>query len=128
MRNPAFIALLDEIRALHESKNHDYATDADPLSNLRRSEAFGIPAWKGVLVRLTDKWSRVEQLASGKTPKHESLRDSLLDNAVYSLLCIVLLEEQAYRPAESAPATVQGPAQIFGGDMIVQDSEPFIIK
>lgn len=93
MRNPAFGLLLDEIKALHDSKNHDYAADADPLSNLRRAEAFGIPAWKGVLVRLTDKWSRIEQLASGKEPKHESLRDSLIDNAVYSLLAILLLEE-----------------------------------
>lgn len=99
MRNPAFIRLLDEIKAVHESKNHDYAEDADPLSNLRRAEAFGVPAFKGVLVRLSDKWSRLEQLASGKTPKHESLRDSLIDNAVYSLLAVLLLDEQAaYRP------------------------------
>jgi hypothetical protein len=94
VRNPAFAALIEEIKALHESKNHDYAEDADPLSNLRRAEAFGIPAWKGVLVRLTDKWSRIEQLASGKEPKHESLRDSLIDNAVYSLLAVLLLDEQ----------------------------------
>jgi hypothetical protein len=94
VRNPAFIELIEEIKRLHESKNHDYAQDADPLSNLRRAEAFGVPAWKGVLVRLTDKWSRIEQLAAGKTPKHESLRDSLIDNAVYSLLAIILLDEQ----------------------------------
>ena len=94
MRNPAFGLLLDEIKALHDSKNHDYADEADPLSNLRRSEAFGIPAWKGVLVRLSDKWSRLEQLANGKAPKHESLRDSLIDNAVYSLLAVILLDEQ----------------------------------
>jgi hypothetical protein len=93
MRHPKFHALVDEILALHESKNSDYAMDADPLSNLRRCEAFGIPAWKGVLVRLTDKASRIEQLANGKAPKHESLRDSLIDQAVYSLLCVVLLDE-----------------------------------
>ncbi len=93
MRNPKFMALIDEIVALHESKNSDYASDADPLSNLRRSEAFGVPAWQGALVRMTDKWSRIEQLASGKVPKHESLRDSLIDNAVYSLLTVLLLEE-----------------------------------
>jgi hypothetical protein len=98
MRNPAFIALLKEIEALHEAKNHDYSTDADPLSNLRRSEAFGVPAFKGVLVRLSDKWSRIEQLAAGKTPKNESLRDSLIDNAVYSLLAILLLEEAVHAP------------------------------
>ena len=93
MRNPAFSELIEEIKRLHESKNSDYARDDDPLSNLRKCEAMGVPAFKGVLVRLTDKWSRIEQLASGKTPKHESLRDSLIDNAVYSLLAILLLDE-----------------------------------
>lgn len=93
MRNPAFLALLDEIKELHDKKNHDYAADADPLSNLRRCEALGVPAFKGVLVRLTDKWSRIEQLSNGKAPKNESLRDSLIDNAVYSLLAVVLLDE-----------------------------------
>jgi hypothetical protein len=116
VRNPAFHALLNEIGALHDSKSHDYA-DADPLSNLRRSEAFGIPAFKGVLVRLTDKWSRIEQLAAGKTPKHESLRDSLIDNAVYSLLAVVLLDEA--RPLEmakenSAAALAPEPMGQFG--------------
>jgi hypothetical protein len=98
VRNPAFNQLIEEIKALHESKNHDYASDVDPLSNLRRSEALGVPAWKGVLVRLTDKWSRIEQLASGKAPKHESLRDSLIDNAVYSLLAVIILDESKPKP------------------------------
>jgi hypothetical protein len=101
MRNPAFIALLDEIRALHDAKNSDYASDSDPLSNFRRSEAFGVPAFKGALVRLSDKWSRIEQLTSGKVPKNESLRDSLIDSAVYSLIAILLLEEMG--PGQKAP-------------------------
>ncbi len=93
MRNAAFDALLAEIKELHDKKNHDYAQDTDPLSNFRRSQAFGVPAWKGILVRLSDKWSRIEQLASGKVAKNESMRDSLMDNAVYSLLGILLLDE-----------------------------------
>lgn len=40
-----------------------------------------------------DKQGRIEQLASGKDPQNESLRDSLIDNAVYSLLCVLLLED-----------------------------------
>ena len=88
-----FYALLDELAELHSRKNHDYAATADPLSNLRMAETFGVPAWKGVLVRMSDKWSRITQLVSGKQPKNESLKDSLLDLAVYSLLTIVLLEE-----------------------------------
>jgi hypothetical protein len=106
VRNPAFIRLLHEIEALHESKNEDYAADADPLSNLRRCEKFGVPAFTGTLVRLTDKWSRIEQLAGGKAPKHESLRDSLVDNAVYSLLAVLLLDEQATTATVIPTATV----------------------
>jgi hypothetical protein len=108
MRNPAFIALVDEIKALHESKNHDYADNADPLSNLRRCEKFNVTAFTGVLVRLTDKWSRIEQLAAGKEAKHESLRDSLVDNAVYSLLAVILLDEQARKPSTRPHCSVCG--------------------
>jgi hypothetical protein len=94
-RNPAFNRLLDEIRRLHDDKSHDYSEDCDPLSNLKRSERFGVQPFHGVLVRLSDKWARIEQLAGGKSPKHESLRDSLIDSAVYALLAVVLLDEQA---------------------------------
>ena len=93
-----FYALLEEIAELHSRKNHDYAATTDPLSNLRMAETFGVPAWKGVLIRMSDKWSRITQLVSGKQPKNESLKDSLLDLAVYSLLTIVLLEEPHVSP------------------------------
>jgi hypothetical protein len=106
VRNPAFLKLLREIEALHESKNEDYAADADPLSNLRRCEKFNVQAFTGVLVRLTDKWSRIEQLAGGKAPKHESLRDSLVDNAVYSLLAVLLLDEAATTATVIPTATI----------------------
>ena len=92
-RNPKYDSLIEEIRKLHNSKSEDYTPDGDPMHNLRRSEAYGVPAWKGVLIRLSDKQSRIEQLASGKKPNHESLRDSLIDQAAYSLLCICLLDE-----------------------------------
>lgn len=93
--HPRFYELLQEIAELHSRKNADYAQDKDPLSNLRRCERIGIPAWKGVLVRLEDKWDRTEKVANKGTPAvtTESLKDTLMDTAVYSLLCIVLLEE-----------------------------------
>jgi hypothetical protein len=118
VRNPAFIQLLREIEALHESKNEDYAADADPLSNLRRCEKFNVPAFTGTLVRLTDKWSRIEQLAGGKAPKHESLRDSLVDNAVYSLLAVLLLDEQA-----AITATVMNTATVVVPDSRIPNEE-----
>lgn len=94
MRNEAFNKLIDEIKNLHDAKSHDYATSHDPLANLRRCASFGVDPVRGVLVRMSDKWGRLEQLAGGKTPKNESMRDTLIDNAVYSLLAVVLLDEQ----------------------------------
>lgn len=95
--SPRFYELLLTIAELHSKKNHDYSQESDPLSNLRESERFGVPAWKGALVRITDKFSRIVQLAGGKTPqiKAESITDTLIDMAIYSLLTIVLFEQAA---------------------------------
>lgn len=92
--DPRFYALLEEIADLHSRKNHDYAKSSDPLSNFRKSQAFGVLPSRGVMVRMSDKYSRIEQLASGKKAKNESLRDSLIDLSVYSLLCILLLDDE----------------------------------
>lgn len=94
--HPRFYELLQEMARLHSQKNHDYSGD-DPLSNLRNTEEIGIPAWKGVLVRLMDKWGRLKTFAMKGCfeVKDESVKDTLMDNAVYSLLCIILLEEKS---------------------------------
>ena len=91
--DPRFYQLLEEMAELHSKKNFDYATSGDPFSNFRKCEVYGIPAWKGCLTRMSDKWSRLEQIASGKEPKNESLRDTLMDLSVYSLICLLLLPE-----------------------------------
>ena len=92
--HPRFKELLEEIKDLHERKNTNYATEEDPLSNLRKSESFGIPGYMGCLVRMSDKWSRIQELTKGKEDLvGESLKDTLQDLASYSLLCIILLEE-----------------------------------
>lgn len=104
MRNPEFIALLDEIKELHDRKSHDYAGD-DPLSNLRMCAKLGVEPWRGVLVRMSDKWSRIEQLTgAGKSPLNESLRDSIKDLAIYGLLCLVLMDEAPRADAVSTGA------------------------
>jgi len=58
-------------------------------------EDIGIDAFKGTLVRMCDKWSRIKQLASG-TPDAvgESIIDTLRDLSVYSLIAIILYEQQ----------------------------------
>jgi len=92
--HPRFYEILQDMADLHSRKNHDYAGD-DPLSNLKSSEEIGIPAWKGILVRLQDKWARLKTFAKTGTfeVKDESVKDTLMDNAVYSILCIIMLEE-----------------------------------
>ena len=89
-----FYELIETMKTIHSNKNYNYAKDGDPLSNLRASEQFDIPGWKGTLVRITDKYARIIQLASGKEDKvGESIKDTLLDLAIYSILDIILYEE-----------------------------------
>jgi hypothetical protein len=93
--HPRFYELLLTIAKLHADKNHDYSADKDPLSNLRECEGFGVDAFKGTMVRLSDKWSRLKQLSQKEARvKNESIMDTLMDMSVYSLLAIVLLEEE----------------------------------
>lgn len=93
--HPRFYELLLQAAEIQAKKNHDYAMDSDPLSNLRQAEGFGVPAYKGVLIRLSDKWSRIQELS--KKPslvKSESVVDTLMDMSIYALLAIILYEEQ----------------------------------
>jgi len=92
--HPDFYKILDELRDLHSRKNRDYSGD-DPLSNLRMCERGGIPAWKGVIVRLTDKVSRLLSFMQKESyeVKDESVEDTLRDAAIYSILAIILYRE-----------------------------------
>jgi hypothetical protein len=94
--HPGFYELLEQMADLHSRKNHDYAGESDPLKNLRACERLNLKPFLGVLVRLQDKWSRLEEFVkSGQLMvKNESVIDTLMDNAVYSLLAIILYQEQ----------------------------------
>jgi len=98
MQNPRFHKLLDKIREIHDSKSHDYAGTEDPFSNFRQCEKFGIPAWKGLMVRMSDKWSRLTNLATKDAKVNESFEDTLLDLSIYSLICILLREDAKNTP------------------------------
>jgi len=93
--HPKFYEFLMQMAEVHSRKNHDYAGDADPLKNLRSAERIGLAPFVGVLVRLQDKWSRLEQFQKSGTllVKDESVIDTLIDNANYSILAAILLLE-----------------------------------
>lgn len=92
--HPMFYEIVDELKDLHSRKNADYAGD-DPLRNLRMCEEAGIPSWKGVIVRLTDKMSRLMTFAKKESfeVKDESVEDTFCDSAVYSILGLILYRE-----------------------------------
>ena len=100
--HPAFLALLDEMKALHFRKAADYGRGVDPFANVRASSEFGIPAWVGVMIRAGDKLHRIKSFIANGSLKNESVRDSLMDLAAYSLIALVLLEEDAAKKGGAA--------------------------
>ena len=52
---------------------------------------LGVEPWKGILVRMSDKWARIVQLSTKEAAvKDETIEDTLLDLANYALLCILV--------------------------------------
>lgn len=95
MSNPAFDAILEEMRTLHDAKQSDYGRVGDPYANLRASEDFGVPAWVGALLRGNDKMRRLQAAAQGSTLRNEGVEDSLIDLAVYAIHALTLYREMA---------------------------------
>lgn len=96
-KNPAsslFAKLLGEIEELHKKKQQDYGTDGDPFANIRGSEEWGIRPWIGAMVRAQDKIKRIQKYAREGNLANESVRDSFMDLAVYSLIACLLWEEE----------------------------------
>ena len=85
-----FEELTKELVVLHHTKSKDYGTLEDPLQNLREFSLLGI------VIRLNDKMARLKSFVrNGKVfVRDESVKDTLKDIAVYSLLAIQLMEEE----------------------------------
>ena len=92
-----FYEILETIKNLHDAKKHDYG-NADIFANFRVSELAGIPAWQGSVVRMGDKYARISNfIKKGDFKfKEESIKDTLMDMAIYSLITIVLYEEEMF--------------------------------
>lgn len=91
-----FFDLCDRLKAMHASKSRDYGcpSGTDPLANIRNGAKFvGIPAWKAAMVRLSDKVTRLATFNATGTLTNEGVADTLEDLASYSLLALLLYEE-----------------------------------
>lgn len=88
-----FLAIIDEIRAMHIKKGADYGTNEDTFANIRASEEFGILAWSGAILRANDKMSRIKTFCIKGTLANEGVEDSLLDLANYAIIALCLFRE-----------------------------------
>jgi hypothetical protein len=101
--HPGFYKLLEKMGDIHSRKNGNYAKASDSLSNFRLSNELGIDPFKGCLIRMSDKWSRICQLSKGVPDLvGESLEDTLIDLANYSLISILLLREKRAKRGDNA--------------------------
>lgn len=98
--NPAcepFVDIMLEALSLHTSKSHDYGSGDDPYANVRQSEEFGIPGWKGSLIRANDKIVRLKQFCKSGFLNHEAAEDSMLDLCVYFPIILMLYRQHQER-------------------------------
>lgn len=94
-----------KMREVLVAKANDYAGDVDRLRNFKQvGDVTGIGAPKAVLTHIATKVSRLGTLlGSGKAPSNESVGDSVLDLANYSILLhMVLVDESSGEPEKKA--------------------------
>ena len=89
------INILDNMQSVYEAKDNDYSATGLPMGNLRKCEDAGIDAWRGCLVRIGDKMSRLENFLKEKEYLviSEKAEDTVIDLANYAILMSCLIEE-----------------------------------
>lgn len=91
----AFYDLCDRMKEMHAKKSYDYGSAHDPLANIRNGAQFvGIEPWKGAMVRLSDKVTRLATYNRTGSLHFEGVEDTLLDLASYALLSLVLYRDE----------------------------------
>jgi hypothetical protein len=105
-------SLAQDMLRTYEAKDQDYASNGKPMGNLRGSELLGIPAWKAVLLRMSDKKQRIASFINRGhfEVEDEKVTDTLIDLANYALLGLILFREvyESYEP-RSGHETIDWP-------------------
>ena len=77
-------------------KANDYSKGSNTYRNFEGSERIGISAQKGILLRMQDKFVRLENLLENDTPKvSESIEDTLMDLINYAAILKARREYEA---------------------------------
>ena len=86
--------LLGKVERTLIDKGHDY-TNKDPIENFKLLNTFNIDSTETALVLINIKLNRLNNLLlNNKTPKYESVDDTILDSIAYQVLLYVALEEK----------------------------------
>lgn len=99
MNQDTFLLKLQELHdvsmEITKRKNADYANNSDAFANFRGASLVGLTPAQGILVRMTDKLTRVGNLLTKEAQvKDESILDSLKDLSNYSLILALYLEHE----------------------------------
>jgi hypothetical protein len=99
-----FIERLKELYAnnveISKRKNKDYCAIENPFANFLVCESVGIPAEVGLIVRISDKVSRISNLVRPGVMtmvKDESVLDTLSDLANYAMILRMYLETKTVK-------------------------------
>jgi len=89
-----FHQILKEVGELHDKKQKDYGTKDDPFANVRGATEFGLPASMGAFIAMSDIMQRIKSFCANGRLENEPLDNALRDMAVYSIIALVLWEEE----------------------------------
>lgn len=96
--NPAFVKHVYEMLDTHVAKAAGYAGSDNPdtWANFREATAWGLTPLQGCLVRMGDKYRRVQNLRRNAANDRvgESIKDTLMDLANYAIIAVCLMEEE----------------------------------
>jgi hypothetical protein len=91
-------SILIKMYEVNKSKREDYTGDRGLFANFIESgEQVGIPAGQGIEYMISTKQSRLKGLLRpGIKPNNESVEDTLLDRAVYSVIALAAYKSGLY--------------------------------
>lgn len=80
----------DELKTVLVRKNTDYGASAFNPPAL----APGVAPTTAILVRMSDKISRLNNLQTAEQPNYEAIEDTILDLAGYAILLLVAKQQE----------------------------------
>ena len=101
--HPKFYKILEQMAELHSKKNKDYATKEDPLRNFKRAAEWakkyklitdGYESVKvAIIYMLKQLDAAFKLLGDNQKGEVEGFIDRMMDIAIYSVLIMILYEE-----------------------------------